>query len=449
MLFFVILLNVSTYIPKIAIVGRPNVGKSTFFNRVVGSRKAIVDDASGVTRDRLYAQGTWNGKDFNLIDTGGISNSDDVFVREIKEQAELAIEEADLIIFMVDGRTTITSEDQMVAKILYQTKKPVFLVVNRIDSPAQKDNIYDYYSLGLGEPFPVASIHGTGVADLLDKVVETLKTIPEENPTEEDIINLAIIGRPNVGKSSIFNSLINSNRSIVSDIQGTTRDAIDEYFVDDTGQSFRITDTAGIRKSGKIIENTEKYSVLRAQMAVEEADVILVVIDATTGIIEQDKHIAGLAINNGKAVIIVVNKWDVIEKDTKSMDDFTTKIRDEFKFLDFAPVLFVSALTRQRLNKIPETVRYVDNNHNLRIQSSQLNQAILDAIAIHPTPTRNLKRLRVYYATQVSTAPPTFIIFVNDPELMHFSYERFLENSIRNAFDFTGTPIKMRIRARK
>jgi GTP-binding protein len=304
----------------------------------------------------------------------------------------------------------------------------------------------------LGEVYPVSAIHGTGVAEVLDQVVKDFDLIEYQDEDEEDedqTIRLAIIGRPNVGKSSIFNALINEERSIVSNVEGTTRDAIDASFTDETGQEYVITDTAGIRKSGKVIENTEKYSVLRAQMAVESADVILVVIDAETGIREQDKHIAGIATDNGKAVIIVVNKWDAIEKDTKSMDDYTTKIRDEFKFLDFAPIMFVSAKTKQRLNKIPEMVRYVDNNHKLRIQSSLLNEALLDAIAIHPTPTHNLKRLRVYYATQVATAPPTFVIFVNDPELMHFSYERFLENSIRKAFDFTGTPIRLRIRARK
>lgn len=439
----------SNHVPKVAIVGRPNVGKSTFFNRIVGQRKAIVDDASGVTRDRLYASGTWNGKNFDVIDTGGISASDDVFVDEIVEQAKMAIEEADSIIFVVDGRNIITDEDSLVAKILYQTNKPVYLVANQIDSPNLKDNIYDYYALGLGEVYPVSAIHGIGVAEVLDQVVKDFENIKSEDEPDEDLIKLAIIGRPNVGKSSIFNALINENRSIVSDVIGTTRDSIDAEFIDDTNQKFLITDTAGIRKSGKIIENTEKYSVLRAQMAVENADVVLVVIDATVGILEQDKHIAGIAYEAGRAVIIVVNKWDAIEKDTKSVDDFTLKIREEFKFLDFAPVMFISAVTKQRLNKIPEMVRYVDNNHKLRIQSSLLNEAIMDAIAIHPTPTRNLKRLRVYFATQVATAPPTFVIFVNDPELMHFSYERFLENSIRKAFDFTGTPIKLKIRARK
>lgn len=436
----------------IAIVGRPNVGKSTLFNRIVGTRKAIVNDISGVTRDRLYEKAEWNGSEFSVIDTGGISASNDVFIKEIKEQAELAIKEADAIIFVVDGHNGITKDDQLVAKVLYRSKQPIYLAVNHLDNIEQHDLIYDFYSLGLGDPYPISAVHGNGVADLLDDIVDAFKNGTNggvSDQDQEDQIKIAIIGRPNVGKSSIFNSLIKRNRSIVSDIQGTTRDTVDSQFEDNKGNIFTISDTAGIRKSGKVIESTEKYAVLRAQMAIESADVILVVIDASTGIQDQDKHIAGLATEEGRAVAIVVNKWDAIEKDNYSMKQFTEQIREEFKFLDYAPIMFVSAKTNQRLDQIPEMVIKVDNNHKMRIQSSILNQTILDAIALHPTPTKNGKRLRVYYATEVAVAPPTFAIFVNDPELMHFSYERYLENQIRENFDFAGTPIRLRIRARK
>ncbi|MDN6899755.1 ribosome biogenesis GTPase Der [Oenococcus sicerae] len=436
----------------IAIVGRPNVGKSTLFNRIVGVRKAIVDDLSGVTRDRLYEKAEWNGVKFSVIDTGGISSSDDVFVNEIKEQAELAIAEADAIIFVVDGHNGITQDDELVAKVLYQSQHPIYLAVNHLDNIEQHDLIFDFYALGLGDPYPISAVHGIGVGDMLDSIIKDFKENEDTNASDsddEDQIRIAIIGRPNVGKSSIFNALIKQNRSIISNIEGTTRDAIDAQFVDDQGRVFTITDTAGIRKSGKIIESTEKYSVLRAQMAIESADVILVVIDASTGIQEQDKHIAGLATEEGRAVIIVVNKWDAVEKDNYSMQQFTDNIREEFKFLDYAPIMFVSAKSSQRIDKIPDMVVAVDNNHKMRIQSSILNQTILDAIAVHPTPTRNGKRLRVYYATEVAVAPPTFAIFVNDPKLMHFSYQRYLENQIRENFDFAGTPIRLRIRARK
>lgn len=436
----------------IAIVGRPNVGKSTLFNRIVGVRKAIVDDLSGVTRDRLYEKAEWNGVKFSVIDTGGISSSDDVFVNEIKEQAELAIAEADAIIFVVDGHNGITQDDQLVAKVLYQSQHPIYLAVNHLDNIEQHDLIFDFYALGLGDPYPISAVHGIGVGDMLDSIIKDFKENEDTNASDsddEDQIRIAIIGRPNVGKSSIFNALIKQNRSIISNIEGTTRDAIDAQFVDGQGRVFTITDTAGIRKSGKIIESTEKYSVLRAQMAIESADVILVVIDASTGIQEQDKHIAGLATEEGRAVIIVVNKWDAVEKDNYSMQQFTDNIREEFKFLDYAPIMFVSAKSSQRIDKIPDMVVAVDNNHKMRIQSSILNQTILDAIAVHPTPTRNGKRLRVYYATEVAVAPPTFAIFVNDPKLMHFSYQRYLENQIRENFDFAGTPIRLRIRARK
>ncbi|WP_439426139.1 ribosome biogenesis GTPase Der [Oenococcus alcoholitolerans] len=439
---------------KIAIVGRPNVGKSTLFNRLVGYKKAIIDDQPGVTRDRLYEKGEWNGLAFSLIDTGGISENDqDVFAEEIKEQAELAIEEADAILFLVDGKTGVTKDDQVVAKILYKSKVPVFLAVNHIDNFNQRDEIYDFYSLGLGDPYPISAVHGLGVGDLLDDLVEKLKnelsSSDKNENLEDDSIKIALIGRPNVGKSSIFNRLIKENRSIVSDVQGTTRDSIDAQFSTKEGQTFTITDTAGIRRSGRVIEKTEKYSVLRAQMAVEKADAVAVIIDAQAGIREQDKHIAGIATEKGRAVLIVVNKWDAIEKNNYTMKDFTDLIRDEFKFLDFAPILFVSAKTSQRIDLIPDTAAAIDENHKKRIKSSDLNQAIIDALAIHPTPTRNGKRLRVYYATQVSVAPPTFVIFVNDPDLMHFSFQRYLENQIRDNFDFSGTPIVLRIRERK
>ena len=433
--------------PVVAIVGRPNVGKSTIFNRLAGERISIVEDTPGVTRDRIYARTEWLGHPFNLIDTGGIDIGDEPFLTQITEQAEIAIEEADVIIFVVSVKEGVTDADEKVARILYRTDKPVVLAVNKVDNPELRADIYDFYSLGFGEPIPVAGTHGIGTGDLLDKII---KEFPKDATNEEDdSIKFSFIGRPNVGKSSLVNAILGENRVIVSNIEGTTRDAIDTRFETEDGTKYTMIDTAGIRKKGKVYENTEKYSVLRAMRAIDRSDVVCVVLNAEEGIREQDKHVAGYAHEAGRAIVIVVNKWDTLKKDNKTMSDFENLIRQEFQYLSYAPIVFVSAKTKQRLDKLPESIKSVNDNHEQRISSAVLNDVVMDAIAHNPTPTDNGKRLRIYYATQVAIKPPTFVIFVNDPELMHFSYERFLENQIREAFDFEGTPIHIIERRRK
>ncbi|MEO4053183.1 ribosome biogenesis GTPase Der [Solibacillus sp. CAU 1738] len=432
--------------PVIAIVGRPNVGKSTIFNRIVGERVSIVEDIPGVTRDRIYSSADWLAHEFNIIDTGGIEIGDEPFLEQIRQQAEIAIDEADVIIFMTNGREGVTAADEQVAKILYKTKKPVVLAVNKIDNPDMREMIYDFYSLGFGEPWPISGSHGLGLGDLLD---ECAKHFPKEDEEQydEDTIKFSLIGRPNVGKSSLVNAFLGQERVIVSDISGTTRDAIDTPYTYD-GQDYVIIDTAGMRKKGKVYETTEKYSVLRALRAIERSDVVLVVLNADEGIQEQDKKIAGYAHEAGKAIIIVVNKWDAIEKDEKTMNFYTQQIREHFLFLDYAPIVFVSAKTKQRVHQILPVVQRVSENHAMRIQSSILNEVIEDAVARNPAPSDKGRRLRIYYATQVAIKPPTFVVFVNEKELMHFSYERFLENRIRETFDFEGTPIRLITRAR-
>ncbi|MYZ03976.1 ribosome biogenesis GTPase Der [Lactobacillus salivarius] len=433
--------------PVVAIVGRPNVGKSTIFNRLAGERISIVEDTPGVTRDRIYARTEWLGHPFNLIDTGGIDIGDEPFLTQITEQAEIAIEEADVIIFVVSVKEGVTDADEKVARILYRTDKPVVLAVNKVDNPELRADIYDFYSLGFGEPIPVAGTHGIGTGDLLDKII---KEFPKDATNEEDdSIKFSFIGRPNVGKSSLVNAILGENRVIVSNIEGTTRDAIDTRFETEDGTKYTMIDTAGIRKKGKVYENTEKYSVLRAMCAIDRSDVVCVVLNAEEGIREQDKHVTGYAHEAGRAIVIVVNKWDTLKKDNKTMSDFENLIRQEFQYLSYAPIVFVSAKTKQRLDKLPELIKRVNDNHEQRISSAVLNDVVMDAIAHNPTPTDNGKRLRIYYATQVAIKPPTFVIFVNDPELMHFSYERFLENQIREAFDFEGTPIHIIERRRK
>lgn len=433
--------------PVVAIVGRPNVGKSTIFNRLAGERISIVEDTPGVTRDRIYARTEWLGHPFNLIDTGGIDIGDEPFLTQITEQAEIAIEEADVIIFVVSVKEGVTDADEKVARILYRTDKPVVLAVNKVDNPELRADIYDFYSLGFGEPIPVAGTHGIGTGDLLDKII---KEFPKDATNEEDdSIKFSFIGRPNVGKSSLVNAILGENRVIVSNIEGTTRDAIDTRFETEDGTKYTMIDTAGIRKKGKVYENTEKYSVLRAMRAIDRSDVVCVVLNAEEGIREQDKHVAGYAHEAGRAIVIVVNKWDTLKKDNKTMSDFENLIRQEFQYLSYAPIVFVSAKTKQRLDKLPGLIKRVNDNHEQRISSAVLNDVVMDAIAHNPTPTDNGKRLRIYYATQVAIKPPTFVIFVNDPELMHFSYERFLENQIREAFDFEGTPIHIIERRRK
>ncbi|WP_348919971.1 ribosome biogenesis GTPase Der [Enterococcus rotai] len=433
--------------PTIAIVGRPNVGKSTIFNRIAGERISIVEDTPGVTRDRIYATGEWLGREFSIIDTGGIDLSDEPFMEQIKHQAEIAIEEADVIIFVASGREGVTDADELVAKILYRSNKPVILAVNKVDNPEMRNEIYEFYSLGLGDPFPISGSHGLGIGDVLDEAVKHFSTEIEEE--DEDTIKFSLIGRPNVGKSSLINAILGEDRVIVSEIEGTTRDAIDTRFESENGQKFLMIDTAGMRKRGKVYESTEKYSVMRAMRAIERSDIVLMVLNAEEGIREQDKKVAGYAHEAGRGIIIVVNKWDTIEKETNTMRDFEEEIREEFRYLDYAPIIFVSALTKQRLNKLPELIELVSMNQNLRIPSALLNDVVMDAIAINPTPTDKGKRLKVFYGTQVAIKPPTFVIFVNEEELMHFSYARFLENQIRKAFTFEGTPIKIIPRRRK
>lgn len=434
--------------PVVAVVGRPNVGKSTLFNRIAGQRISIVEDTPGVTRDRIYAHGEWLGKHFNMIDTGGIELSDQPLLTQIRQQAEIAINEADVIIFVVDIESGVTDADEQVARILYRSNKPVVLAVNKVDNPERRSDIYDFYALGLGEPYPVSSIHGVGLGDLLDAVISSF---PENVANDADnSIRFSLIGRPNVGKSSMVNAILGENRVIVSNVAGTTRDAINTRFQSADGQEFTMIDTAGIRKKGKIYENTERYALMRAMRAIDDSDVVLVVLNAEEGIREIDKHIAGYAHEAGCGVIIVVNKWDTIEnRDHRTMTDFTNLIRNEFQYLSYAPIIFVSAKTKQRLNKLPALIKDVHAHHERRIKSSVLNNVIMDAIAANPTPTQNGKRLRIFYATQVATAPPTFVVFVNDPGLMHFSYERYLENQIRQAFDFTGTPLHLIKRQRQ
>lgn len=433
--------------PIVAIVGRPNVGKSTLFNRIAGERISIVEDTPGVTRDRIYTHAEWLGKNFNLIDTGGIEMSDQPLTTQIREQAEIAIDEADVIILVVDVQNGITDADEKVAQLLYRSNKPVVLAVNKVDNPERRSDIYDFYSLGLGEPYPVSSVHGVGLGDLLDAVI---KNFPESaDNLADDSIRFSLIGRPNVGKSSLVNAILGQQRVIVSDIAGTTRDAINTQFVANN-RKFTMVDTAGIKKKGKLYENTERYALMRSMKAIDDSDVVLVVLNADEGIRELDKHIAGYAHEAGKAVIIVVNKWDLIKnRDHRTMTDFTTLIRNEFQYLSYAPIIFVSALTKQRLIKLPELIEQVYDHARRRIKSSTLNDVLMDAIAANPTPSTNGKRLRVYYGTQVAVEPPTFVIFVNDPDLMHFSYERYLENQIREAFDFSGTPIHLIKRRRK
>lgn len=434
--------------PVVAIVGRPNVGKSTLFNRIAGERIAIVEDTPGVTRDRLYAHGEWLGKNFSIIDTGGIEMSDQPLLTQIRQQAEIAIEEADVIIMVVNVENGVTDADEQVAQILYRSNKPVVLAVNKVDNPERRLDVYDFYQLGLGEPYPVSSVHGVGLGDMLDAVIENFAEKDAEE--EDDRIRFSFIGRPNVGKSSLVNAILGENRVIVSDMAGTTRDAINTQFTAKDGREFTMVDTAGIKKKGKLYENTERYALMRSMRAIDDSDVVLVVLNAKEGIRELDKHIAGYAHEAGRAVIIVVNKWDTIpDRDQRTMTDFTNLIRHEFQYLSYAPIVFVSAKTKQRLSRLPEMIEEAYDHQHRRIQSAVLNDVLMDALAANPTPSSNGRRLRVYYATQVAVAPPTFVIFVNDPDLMHFSYARYLENRIRAAFDFTGTPIRLIKRRRK
>ncbi len=434
--------------PIVAIVGRPNVGKSTLFNKIVGSRISIVEDKPGVTRDRIYAEAEWLKYNFTLIDTGGIDlETDEIIPAQMRRQAELAMELADVIVFVMDGREGLTPVDRDVADILRRTKKPVIVTLNKVDTRDQSEHFYEYYELGMGEPVEISGAQGLGIGDLLDEIVKYFK-VDGESDYDDDVMKVAVIGKPNVGKSSIINHILGEERVIVSDIAGTTRDAIDTPFTDGEDR-YVLIDTAGIRRKSRISENIERYSVIRAIAAVEKANVCLLVIDATEGVTEQDKKIAGYSHENGKGMIIVVNKWDIIEKDNKTMNEFIKEIRNELSYIIYAPILFVSALTGQRMHKILEEVKHVANQNSMRIQTGSLNEVIGEAILLNQAPSDKGRRLKVFYATQASIRPPTFILFVNDKDLMHFSYLRYLENKIRENFGFEGTPIRFILREKK
>lgn len=435
--------------PVVAIVGRANVGKSTLFNRLTHTKRAIVDDFAGVTRDRLYEDVTWNGKTFTLIDTGGIElKSNDEILKNVRFQAEIAIEEADMILYVVDVTTGVTSDDQEVAQMLRRSGKDVILVVNKVERFDDLTDVYEFYTLGMEELIPVSASHGTNTGDLLDAVHAHLENLPETEELDDDRIHIAVVGRPNVGKSSLTNAIIGEERSIVSNVAGTTRDAIDSAFVHD-GEEFVIVDTAGMRKRGKIDMATERYSVMRSLRAVDRCDVALFVIDAEEGLIEQDKRVAGYVHEQGKGLIIVVNKWDLIEKDDKTMKEFTEKIKSQLLFMSYAPIIFVSALTGQRVTRIIDIVKSVAETRMMRLPTSLVNEIVRDAVLKNPPPSDKGKRLKIFYATQVDVAPPTFALFVNDDELMHFSYLRYLENCIRKHFAFEGTTIRLEMRNKK
>ena len=432
--------------PLVAIVGRPNVGKSTFFNRVAGRKISITEDRPGVTRDRLYADAEWRGRAFSMVDTGGIEiRSQDTMWREIKKQAEVAIDTAQVILFFVDGREGLTSSDYDVADMLRRSKKPVILVVNKVDEYSE-EKIFEFYSLGLGEPYPISSEHGMGIGDLLDEVVSYFEKIPAE---DDNSIKIAVVGKPNAGKSSLVNKLLGFDRSIVTDIAGTTRDAIDTRFTGPDGSDYTIIDTAGIRKKSKVEDDVEYYSVMRAFDAVRRADVCVLVVDSTEGLTEQDTKIIGYVHEQGKPSLILMNKWDLVEKDTNTINTFQNKLKEDLKFMDYFRSLYISAKTGQRVDKILSAVKEVYANAHRRIQTGILNDVISSAVRANEPPSYNGRRLKIYYATQVTEAPPSFALFVNDGRLMHFSYERFLENTIRASFDFSGTPIKILTRDKK
>jgi GTP-binding protein len=431
--------------PVVAIVGRPNVGKSTLFNHLIGKRKAIVEDVPGVTRDRLYDNTDWAGREFIIIDTGGIRFEEgDIFAREVKLQAELAIEEADVIIFVLDARQGLSPEDEQVADILRRSGKPIVLAANKVENFDRQLDYYEFYNLGLGDPIPVSAMHGLNTNDLLDRVIAKFAP-PKEYEEKDNAIKIAIIGRPNVGKSSLVNAFLGEQRVIVSDIPGTTRDAIDTPFrYNDT--EYILIDTAGIRRKSRIKETTEKYSVIRALKGIERADVVLIMLDATEGVSEQDQRIAGYAHEAGKANIIVVNKWDLVEKDGHTMNKFDKDIREDLKFLAYVPIMYVSALTKKRIFKVLELVDFVVEQHNRRINTAELNRVVNEAMMLNPLPGGGGKKIKIYYATQVRTAPPTFVFFANQPDAVHFSYLRYLENALRQNFGFEGSPIRLLVR---
>lgn len=434
--------------PIVAMVGRPNVGKSTLFNKLAGKRISIVQDTPGVTRDRVYAESEWLNRKFTMIDTGGIEpESSDIIVKQMRRQAQIAIEMADVIVFVVDGKEGLTAADQEVAQMLRKSKKPVVLVVNKIDRLALEENSYEFYNLGIGDPITISASQGLGLGDMLDEVVKYFND-PSEDEEDDEYIRIAMIGKPNVGKSSLINRLLGEERVIVSNVPGTTRDSIDSYLETEDGK-FILVDTAGLRRKSKVKEEIERYSVIRTYAAIEKADVAILVIDAEQGITEQDEKIIGYAHEMNKAIMVVVNKWDLIEKDDKTLSNYQKDLQQKLKFMPYAKYLFISALTGQRVHKILSTAKYCYYNYSKRVSTGLLNDVISKAVLMKEPPVVALKRLKIYYATQVATKPPKFVFFVNDPNLLHFSYGRYLENQLRESFDFDGTGIEIEYRARK
>ena len=429
----------------VAIVGSPNVGKSTIFNRIVGHRRAIVDDQPGVTRDRLYETADWLDRSFRLVDTGGIEIADRPFQEQIRVQTQLAIDEADVIIFVADGKKGISKDDRFIAKMLFKTKKPIILAVNKIDNQDMLASLGEFYSLGLGEPIATSGEHGIGIGDILDRIVKVLPKVEEEK--YDDSITFSIIGRPNVGKSSLVNALLRRERVIVSDIVGTTRDSIDTKITRDE-KNYVVIDTAGLKKRGKIYESIDKYSMLRALAAVDRSEIVLLVIDANEGIIEQDKHVVSYAIEKKKAVIIVVNKWDLIKREQNTQAEFEKEIRKQFQFLEYAPVVFVSAKTTSKVDNIFDKIDMVHEAYDTHIATSLLNQVVQDAQMMNEAPDFNGGRLKIYFANQANSCPPTFVLFVNKPKYAHFSYLRYIENRLRSSFNLDGTPIEIVLRER-
>lgn len=434
--------------PIVAMVGRPNVGKSTLFNKLAGKRISIVQDTPGVTRDRVYAESEWLNRKFTMIDTGGIEpESSDIIVKQMRRQAQIAIEMADVIVFVVDGKEGLTAADQEVAQMLRKSKKPVVLVVNKIDRLALEENSYEFYNLGIGDPITISASQGLGLGDMLDEVVKYFND-PSEDEEDDEYIRIAMIGKPNVGKSSLINRLLGEERVIVSNVPGTTRDSIDSYLETEDGK-FILVDTAGLRRKSKVKEEIERYSVIRTYAAIEKADVAILVIDAEQGITEQDEKIIGYAHEMNKAIMVVVNKWDLIEKYDKTLSNYQKDLQQKLKFMPYAKYLFISALTGQRVHKILSTAKYCYDNYSKRVSTGLLNDVISKAVLMKEPPVVALKRLKIYYATQVATKPPKFVFFVNDPNLLHFSYGRYLENQLRESFDFDGTGIEIEYRARK
>lgn len=433
----------------VAIVGRPNVGKSTLFNKLIGTRRSIVDDTPGVTRDRIYGDCEWLGRKFLLVDTGGIEpNTDNVILKQMREQAEIAISTADVIILVTDLTCGILAADSDVAAMLQKSGKPVILCVNKCDSiGAPKPEFYEFYNLGLGDPIAVSSVHGHGTGDLLDGVIKYLPEESEVDDENDEIINVAVIGKPNVGKSSLINKISGENRTIVSDIAGTTRDSTDTYIENKFGK-FNMIDTAGIRRKSKIVDSVEKFSIIRAKSAVERANVCVIMIDATEGFTEQDSKVAGIALEAGKACIIAVNKWDAVEKDGNTMNEFKKKLANDFSFMSYAPVVFISAATGLRIDKLFDLISFVHSQNSMRISTGKLNEVLASATARVQPPTDKGRRLKIYYMTQASTRPPTFVFFVNSAQLFHFSYQRYLENQLREVFGLDGTPVRFIIRER-